>query len=177
MKKSIVLLLLCCVGFWSCDSGKSADTSAEVATKAETTTPATTVSNVVTTEKTEVEATTALGKFEFEEESFDFGTIKQGDVVEHLFKFKNVGEGPLIISKTKVTCGCTTPSYSKEPIAPGEEGEILVKFNSRGKLGQQNKTVTISANVEGGVDRISIRTNVEAPASTQNMMGPVKDGE
>ena len=177
MKKSIVLLMLCCVGFWSCDSSKKAEKEkATASSKTESMTPAATVATTAAPED-DGGNPTALAKFKFEEVSNDFGNIKQGDVVEHLFKFTNAGDAPLSITKTGVTCGCTTPSYSKEPIAPGEEGEILVKFNSRGKRGQQNKTVTISANVEGGIKRISIRTFVEAEKNTSNMMGPVKDGE
>lgn len=108
----------------------------------------------------DAEADGPLAKFEFEETQFDFGDIQQGDVVEHTFKFKNVGEAPLIITETKVTCGCTTPSFTKEPVAPGKSGEIQVKFNSAGKSGNTSKTVTILANVEGGRSLIRINTNI-----------------
>ena len=114
-----------------------------------------------------------FAKFEFEEESYDFGDIKQGDIVKHAFKFKNVGETDLVITKIDVTCGCTTPNWTKEPIGVGEEGEILVQFNSKGKRGGQNKVVTIMANVEGGKKKIVIKTNVEADPIS-NAMGPVK---
>lgn len=96
----------------------------------------------------------------FEENSFDFGDIKEGDVVEHVFKFENTGTEPLIISNAKVSCGCTVPNYPKgEPIAPGATAELTVKFNSRGKMGQQNKIIRIVSNI--GEDRsIKIITNV-----------------
>ena len=96
----------------------------------------------------------------FEATTFDFGDIKQGDVVEHIFTFENTGNQPLIISNATTTCGCTASEYKKgEPIAPGETSQIKVKFNSRGKMGAINKVVTIKSNI--GEDRkISIKTNV-----------------
>lgn len=96
----------------------------------------------------------------FEATTFDFGDIKQGDVVEHIFNFENTGNQPLIISNATTTCGCTASEYKKgEPIGPGETSQIKVKFNSRGKMGAINKVVTIKSNI--GEDRkISIKTNV-----------------
>lgn len=102
--------------------------------------------------------------FEFTEESHDFGTIAEGDIVEKVFKFKNVGESPLIISDAKASCGCTVPRYSKEPIGIGEEGEIMVKFNSKGKPGIQNKTVTITANTYPAISKLRIKSNVTKKA-------------
>lgn len=96
----------------------------------------------------------------FEEQSYDFGDITQDDVVEHIFKFENTGKQPLIISNAKVTCGCTVPSYPKgEAIAPGETGELTVKFNSRGKMGRQNKIIRIVSNI-GEERSIRITTNI-----------------
>jgi len=80
------------------------------------------------------------------EEMYDFGEIKQGDVVTHVFKFKNIGNEDLLITRVKASCGCTTPEWSNEPIAPGEEGMIKVSFNSRGKGGMQMKAVNITYN-------------------------------
>ena len=74
----------------------------------------------------------------FEEKLHDFGTIKDGDVVEHIFTFVNDGEAPLIISDAKATCGCTVPEWPRQPIAVGETGEIKVRFNSKNKPGVQN---------------------------------------
>lgn len=112
------------------------------------------------------------GTFQFEKELHDFGPIKQGDVVEHTFLFENTGEVPLVISNIKASCGCTTPSWPKEPIEPGAEGKILVKFDSKGKVGQQLKNITIAANVPTGRKIITIKTNVEAAAAnTSSMMG------
>jgi len=79
---------------------------------------------------------------------YDFGTITEGQVVEREFKFKNAGEFPLIINNLHASCGCTTPEWPKQPIKPGEESTIKVRFNSAGKQGLQSKTVTIYANTE-----------------------------
>ena len=90
----------------------------------------------------------------WEKSTYDFGDLVQGDKVEHIFKFKNTGKEPLIITNVQVTCGCTTPrGWARDPIAPGQSSEITVAFNSLGKFGKQNKVVTIisnAANPEGG---------------------------
>lgn len=81
-----------------------------------------------------------------EDKVHNFGNIAQGDVAEHTFEFKNIGTEPLKILSARGSCGCTVPKYSKEEIAPGEKGKVLVRFNSAGKLGNQNKTVTLITN-------------------------------
>lgn len=81
-----------------------------------------------------------------EETTYDFGTITQGDVVEHIFKFTNTGNQPLIITNIQISCGCTTPEWPRNPIMPGEKGEIKVGFNSNGKLNKQTKTLPIISN-------------------------------
>ncbi len=98
----------------------------------------------------------------WEKSTYDFGDLVQGDKVEHIFKFRNTGKEPLIITNVQVTCGCTTPKgWARDPIAPGQSSEITVAFNSLGKFGKQNKVVTIisnAANPEGG--QISFVANV-----------------
>lgn len=96
----------------------------------------------------------------FAEKSHDFGTIKQGDKVAHIFTFKNTGDHDLIISRAVGSCGCTVPEYPKEPIAPGKSGTMKVSFNSTGKSGQQHKTVTITANVPNYAEVLEITANV-----------------
>lgn len=100
-------------------------------------------------------------KFEFKESSWDFGKIKQGERVEHTFKFKNVGNGDLIISSAAASCGCTIPDWPKEPIAPGEEGKIKVEFNSAGKSDMVTKDVTILANTNPVKSVLQIKVFVE----------------
>lgn len=89
---------------------------------------------------------TLVAKMEFEEYEYDFGTLVEGKFAEHVFKFTNTGKVPLLIADAKTVCGCTVPSYPKEPIAPGESGEVLVKFNSAGKKKEQNRPVSLIAN-------------------------------
>ncbi len=105
-------------------------------------------------------------EMKFEEESFDFGTINEGDVVEHTFKFTNTGEAPLVITAAKGSCGCTVPTWPKgESIAPGDSSKMVVKFNSRGKKNIQNKSVTITANTEKGKEVIRIKADVTPAAA------------
>ena len=98
----------------------------------------------------------------FDEVEYDFGTIEQGAPQEHVFKFTNTGNAPLVIVDAKRSCGCTVPEYTKEPVAPGEGGEMLVKFNGSGK-NQVSKTVTITANTAAGTETIKIKAFINAP--------------
>lgn len=82
----------------------------------------------------------------FDSDSYNFGTIKVGEIVEHEFTLVNTGEAPLIISNVQASCGCTTPDYSKTPIAPGEKGMVKVRFDSNGQMGNQHKIVTVTSN-------------------------------
>jgi hypothetical protein len=95
-----------------------------------------------------------------EKKTHDFGDIYQGDKVEKVFKFTNTGNEPLIITDFRVTCGCTTPKWTRDPIMPGGTGEVTIAFNSAGKMGRQDKTVTIVSNAAGGDSKISFTTNV-----------------
>ena len=85
---------------------------------------------------------------EWSAESFDFGEITQGDTVSHTFTFKNVGTQPLKISNIKPSCGCTAPNWTQELVPPGAEGFVEVIFNSTGKSGTQNKSITVFLNTE-----------------------------
>ena len=96
----------------------------------------------------------------FAEETFDFGDIQQGDKVEHVFEFENTGNEPLIITNVQTTCGCTAPEWPRDPVAPGQSGKIKVVFNSAGKMGRQNKVITIVSNAASPMNRVSITTNV-----------------
>lgn len=123
----------------------------------------------VTTEN--VEAITSIS---FEEEVFDFGSITQGEKVEHTFRFRNDGENDLVIVSAKGSCGCTVPKWPKEPIAPGEEGDIHVVFNSEGKKGMQHKKVSIIANTEPATTVIALKGEVIAP---DEPLAPAGSGE
>lgn len=90
----------------------------------------------------------------------DLGTIMQGDTIMHVYNFKNTGNMPLVLSNVNASCGCTTPSYSNEPVAPGETGFITVKFNSKGKEGKLNKTITAYANTKPSDNTVSFKVEV-----------------
>lgn len=89
-------------------------------------------------------------KIQFETMMHDFGQISEGAVVEHEFKFQNTGKRNLIISRASASCGCTVAEYTKEPVEPGEYGYIRAEFDSKGKGGAQEKTITVSSNAVNG---------------------------
>ena len=102
----------------------------------------------------------------FAESSHDFGDIYQGDKVNYVFEFDNTGTEPLILANVLTTCGCTATSWPRDPIVPGEGGKIAVSFNSAGKMGKQNKVVTIVSNAVNAQERVKIITNVLPPKDT-----------
>ncbi|KAB7730973.1 DUF1573 domain-containing protein [Rudanella paleaurantiibacter] len=116
------------------------------------------------------QATTGkMPKMEFADQGvYDFGTITEGDTVEHNFAFTNTGEFPLIINNITASCGCTTPEWPREPIAPGQKSSIRVRFDSKGKVGAQNKTVTVFANTEPAMSDLQFRVMVNAKAGADS---------
>jgi hypothetical protein len=101
-----------------------------------------------TTDSASTKATVATNApgMKFEYMTHDFGKIKQGDKVNYKFSFTNTGKSPLIISNAVASCGCTKPVWPTGPIKPGDSGLIDVTFNSAGKIGLQDKMITITAN-------------------------------
>ncbi len=86
---------------------------------------------------------------------YDFGDIMEGEKVEHTFQFTNTGSKELVITNVEVTCGCTTPKgWPRDPIAPGGSGKLTVAFNSTGKIGKQNKVITVTSNSVGSVNQV-----------------------
>lgn len=99
----------------------------------------------------------------FDTPTHNFGTVVDGDMVKHSFKFTNTGDKDLVLFSVNATCGCTVPEdWPKNPIAPGEGGEIKVIFNSLNKVGAVNKTVNVEANTNPSVSRITIMGEVLA---------------
>lgn len=102
----------------------------------------------------------------FSETNFEFGNIKQGESIEHEFEVKNEGKSDLIIRKVTASCGCTAVKPQKNVITPGESTTLKVVFNSRGKKGKQNKTVTVITNDPKNFKKILwVKGNVEELAS------------
>jgi hypothetical protein len=182
MKKNIAYGIALAVTLMatSCDQNKTetAATDNEVVT---TTAPVTetTIDNpnvaTTTTEQTAV-ANPNAPVMSFAKTEYDFGKIKQGEVVSHTFEFTNTGKQPLIIESASASCGCTAPDWTKTPVAPGEKGTVKVEFNSTGKFGQQAPMVTIRANTEPNIVRVSMKGEVEATNTipTAGADGPVK---
>lgn len=106
----------------------------------------------------------------FEKEEHDFGTIEQGTPQETIFKFTNTGNAPLIITNATSSCGCTVPDPPKDPIAPGETGELVVKFNGSGQ-NQVTKNITVNANTEKGSEILRIKAFVNPKGAAP--VGPV----
>ena len=113
-------------------------------------------------------------KMEFEATEWNFGEITQGESVEYAFEFTNTGSEPLIITNAKGSCGCTVPSWPREPIAPGESGELKVKYDTK-RIGLINKSVTIQSNaINEPTKIIRIKGEIKAPDATAS---PVKPAE
>lgn len=128
-------------------------------------------SKTVTTDAVNITATASENKtdpgsqpqFSFAVESHDFGKITQGEKVSYSFKFRNTGGSDLVIAEAHASCGCTVPQYSRAPIPPGSEGIIDVTFDSDGKSGKVEKTVTITANTSPNTKVLKIIAQIEVP--------------
>lgn len=102
----------------------------------------------------------------FDAQTFDFGKIKQGEPVTHEFTFTNTGGVPLIITNVQASCGCTTPDWSRDPIGPGAKGFIKATY-SASSVGAFTKSVTVTANVEGGSVQLLIKGEVQSAVQPQ----------
>ncbi len=138
----IPFIFLCLIG---CNSDPKADQEA----------------NKNTNTTTNTTATTKLTAIKFEELEHDFGKIKAGEVISHVFKFTNTGTEPLIIDNVKPSCGCTTPEWSKDPVPPGGTGFIKAVFDSKGREGTQSKTITVKSNTNPELTELKFKVEVE----------------
>lgn len=89
----------------------------------------------------------------------DFGTIQEGPSADYEFEFTNTGKEPIIISNVSASCGCTTPSYSKDPVLPGKKGSVKASYNTQGRVAPFTKTITVNSNI--GVKVLTIKGEVE----------------
>lgn len=99
----------------------------------------------------------------FDKVEHDFGKVIQGEIVSYSFKFKNTGGSDLVIANISTSCGCTASSYPKEPVKPGAEEKIEVSFNSSGRQGFQNKTLTVAANTQPSTTELMVKAMVIIP--------------
>lgn len=97
--------------------------------------------------------------FNFDKTTHKFGELPEGPKAKHEFTFTNDGTKPIIISDVRASCGCTTPKWPKEPIKPGESGNIKVVYDTDGRPGRFTKVVTISANTDSN-EKLFIKGNV-----------------
>lgn len=158
MKKILIALVgIASIGFTSCNDAASKIKDGEV--------------------NAEIVTGNGTPAFSFVTENHDFGVIDEGTIAEYDFEFTNTGDAPLIISNAQGSCGCTVPNPPKEPIAPGEVGKIHVKFDSNGKPGNQNKTVTLNANTVPATRVLRISAQVtpkNKPAAAQEGGAPTE---
>lgn len=130
-------------------------------------------------EKKEVAANPNAPKMKFKEETFDFGELAEGPQATHEFKFTNTGKEPLVLSNVRASCGCTTPSWPKEPVLPGKESAIVVTYNTQGRPGPFTKSITINSNSDEPNKIIIIKGEVikedpekSVPKESPNMLAP-----
>jgi len=127
------------------------------------TTTVTTDSTV--TESQSVVASPDAAVISFEQGMYNFGKIVQGEKVNHEYKFTNTGKSPLIVTNATATCGCTIPEVPKEPVKPGDNGVIKVVFNSAGKMGMQDKVITITSNGNPSTTEVHLIGEVQEVAA------------
>ncbi|MCX8525741.1 MULTISPECIES: DUF1573 domain-containing protein [Chryseobacterium] len=171
MKKTLSIIALSIIGFGlvSCkkEENKTAENSAVAgvdSTNAPSTdstvapvTPAAVGGEVAAPVKSNQPTTTIA----LSESNFDFGNIKKGSKVNHVYEVTNTGTNPLIISEVKPGCGCTAPEFTKEPIMPGKKGKITLSFDSANFDGAVNKYADVFANVENAPVKLTFNANVQ----------------
>lgn len=102
----------------------------------------------------------AQGVIKFESETHDFQKVAEGTLATHEFKFKNTGNQPVVISHVQASCGCTTPDWTKEPVLPGKSGFVKAAYNSNGRPGAFNKSITVTSNASEATKVLTIKGDV-----------------
>lgn len=169
MKKTLSIIALSVIGFGfvSCKKENKETTGTETTSAMDSTAasiaPATGDSAVtpVSTEATAPASNQPLTTIALSESNFDFGKIKKGDKVEHIYEITNTGTNPLVISEVKPGCGCTAPDFTKEPIMPGKKGKITLHFDSTNFDGNVNKYADVFANVEKAPIKLTFTANIQ----------------
>ncbi|KQT31053.1 hypothetical protein ASG22_18635 [Chryseobacterium sp. Leaf405] len=170
MKKtlSIIALSIIGLGLVSCKKeNKEAAAGAEVANITDSTAGATNLAPANTSGGVSEEPAAApvsnqpLTTIALSESNFDFGNIKKGDKVQHVYEVTNTGTNPLVISEVKPGCGCTAPDFTKEPILPGKKGKIILHFDSSNFDGNVSKFADVFANVEKAPVKLTFTANIQ----------------
>ncbi|WP_312394495.1 DUF1573 domain-containing protein [Chryseobacterium sp.] len=170
MKKTLSIIALSIIGFGlvSCKKenteAQAADAVATDSTAATATaTPADSAAAPVSADATAAapvsnQPSTSIA---LSESNFDFGNIKKGDKVEHVYEVTNTGTNPLVISEVKPGCGCTAPDFTKDPILPGKKGKITLHFDSSNFDGNVSKFADVYANVEKAPIKLTFTANIQ----------------
>lgn len=119
--------------------------------------------DLVTNPKSATKSSEAQPIIQFDKTEFDFGKILQGEVVSYTFHFTNVGNAPLLILAVDKSCGCTASDFPREPIAPGQKGDIKVTYDSKGHHGFQTKSLVVNANTNPSYTNLRIKAEVRTP--------------
>jgi hypothetical protein len=161
------LAVLLIFGTYACKNDESVKEEARQSLSVQQNQPATSVSNPAANLAEQSEPIGPTTNIKFDEETHDFGKVMEGEVVYHTYRFTNTGDEPLIIKNAKASCGCTVPQWPRNPIAPGDTGDIQVKFDTKGRGkpggGPQSKRVTITANTNPTTTYVTIKGLVDKP--------------
>ncbi len=150
MRISSIFLLVCLAA--SCNNAANKDNGSSATSL---------VNNPYTANGIDTAAMNAKPTMDFVDTMHNFGKLREGETVEYDFDFKNNGKTPLIITQAVGSCGCTVADYDHDPIGPGKSGTMKVKFNSTGKSGHEEKSVTITTNSNKGAHNLYIMAEVE----------------
>lgn len=157
--KKLLYLFIFCLSFSACNDEKAAIVGEKSVSEIKVADRISSIVRNPVTAGSDID-TVNVAKIVFEETSFNFGTVDEGEEIEHIFKFKNTGKVNLLISKAKSTCGCTVPEWPEHPIAPGQSDEIKVVFKTNGKKDYQSKPVTIFANTYPSETKVYMKGQV-----------------
>ncbi len=122
--------------------------------------PADIISNPRTADGMDTVAAGMKPTMDFKDTLHDFGAMHEDEVVSYDFEFTNNGKTPLFITSANGSCGCTVPDYPRDAIAPGKSAIMKVTFNSTGKMGHQEKSVTIHTNTIRSIQMLYIKADV-----------------
>ncbi|KFF10773.1 hypothetical protein IW15_18935 [Chryseobacterium soli] len=169
MKKTLSIIALSIIGFGlvSCKKENKEVQGADAVPTDSTAAAA----MPATTDSTAVPGTTAVAapvksdqpstSIALSESNFDFGKVKKGDKVQHIYEITNTGTNPLVISEVKPGCGCTVPDFTKEPILPGKKGKITLHFDSSNFDGNVQKYADVFANVDKSPIKLTFSANIQ----------------
>lgn len=168
MKKTLSIIALSVIGFGlvSCKKETTETTNTEkvggdstLAPKMDSLSAPSTLEETSAATPVSTEPTTSVA---LSESNFDFGKIKKGDKVNHVYEITNTGKNPLVISEVKPGCGCTAPEFTKDPILPGKKGQITLSFDSSSfDAGMVNKYADVFANVEKAPIKLTFTANIQ----------------